>query len=146
MFKPVTTSLLLALIFFGNACGNAKFNGTGKKKDRNNSEVTVVEPTPTPTPEPCKPGETCVVVDPGKCTPGAKDCSETPNTGNPKPPVDNCKDGKDGSKDCPTNPPQNCDDDAGQNPGQNPGQNSGHENDKTCPTDNPGQNSAQKGK
>ncbi len=127
MRKPLIHSLLLALVFMSTSCGNAKFNGKGKKKDKKQADVVVVEPENPPVT--CKPGETCVVVDPDKCKAGETDCPvpvPTPTPTPTNPPVDDCKDGKDGSK-CPV-PTDDCDDEPGQNPSQNPG--------KECPSQN----------
>lgn len=131
MRKPLIHTFLLTLVFLSSACGNAKFTGKGKKKDKKDADVVVVEPPPA-----CKPGETCVVVDPN-CKAGDANCP-TPNptptptpTTTPTPPKDDCKDG---GKDCPvvTPPTDDCDDEPGQNPSQNHDGNKG----KDCPTQN----------
>ncbi|HET9235672.1 MAG TPA: hypothetical protein VFO10_00385 [Oligoflexus sp.] len=140
MRKPLIHSLLLALVFMSSACGNAKFNGKGKKKDKKQADVVVVEPPVT-----CKPGETCVVPDPN-CKEGDANCP-TPNptttptptpTTTPVPPKDDCKGG---SKDCPVVPPHDdCDDEPGQNPSQNhddSGKDCPHQNDDAGQNDDP---------
>jgi hypothetical protein len=120
MQKPLIQIVLLSLLVLNTACGNAKFSGTGSKKkgNKNNEQVVVNPPTPAPT---CKPGETCVVVDPNTCKAGQPNC--------PTLPPDACKVGE---RDCPIKPPV---DDCKANPGKcsntNPGQN---------PGDYPGQN------
>jgi hypothetical protein len=125
MRKPLIHSLLLALVFMSSACGNAKFNGKGKKKDKKQADVIVNPPA-------CNPGETCVVVDPS-CKAGDANCpaptpTPTPTT-TPVPPTNDCKSG---SKDCPVVPPPHDDCDE---PGQNPSQNH-DDSDKDCPTQN----------
>jgi len=125
MRKPLIHSLLIALVFMSSACGNAKFNGKGKKKDKKQADVVIVKP-----PVPCKPGEPCVAVDPN-CKAGDANCP-TPNptpTTTPDHPEDDCKTW---SKDCPVISDQDdCDGELGQNLSSNH-----DDNGKDCPTQN----------
>jgi hypothetical protein len=127
MHKPLIQGILLSLVFLSSACGNAKFNGKGKKDKKQADQVVVVEQ-----PINCKPGETCVVVNPDNCKVGEQNCPVKPtkptDPGTGESAVDDCKDGR---KACSHPSYPDCDQ-PGQNPSQNPGQNPGSSYDKSC--------------